>query len=88
MGRKYIPETLLAAIDPVFENMMEGEEWGDTLRTLPKVSRKLAEIAHTEALRHFEGSGDTWTRASVEALRVRIRSAFLAWGFNHDERVY
>ena len=87
-GNENFPETLLAAIDPEFENMMEEEEWEATLRTLPKVSRKLAEIAHTEALLHFKMSGGTWTRASVEALRVRIRSVFLAWEFNHDERVY
>ena len=81
------PETLLAAIDPEFEKMMEEEEWTATLRTLPKISRKLAEIAQTEAIRHFDAGG-TWTRASLEALRVRIRSVFLAWEFNHDKRVY
>jgi hypothetical protein len=67
--------------------MMEEEEWKATLRTLPKISRKLAEIAQTEAIRHFDAGG-TWTRASLEALRVRIRNVFLAWEFNHDKRVY
>jgi len=83
------PEELLGT-DQMMNLLMEQEDWREVVEHLPRVARKLANIAQ-DASAEFacQHKGENvWTQHNLSLMRSCIKKRFIDWEWNHSENAY